>query len=163
MDLGSVPTWVAVVVATVAAGFAYAAWRRERNRDEDRVAERRRSQASLVAGWVYPSGNPVTWVAAVRNASELPVFDVVLEVVNTELPDLSLPYRLIEPGETYKDPIRAAGWGTLDVVTMSAVLQVADDHAPVAARTSFRDNAGIRWTRDEYGRLDEASNQRTTG
>lgn len=105
----------------------------------------------------------MTWIAAVRNASELPVFDVVLEVVNTELPDLSLKYRLMEPGETRKEPIRAPGWGTLDVEIMSAVLHEADDHAPIAARASFRDNAGIRWTRDEYGRLDEASNHPTTG
>ncbi len=98
---GDVPTWInaitttfALVAAAVAAMVAYRLYQIESSREartaEDResVAEgRRRAQANKVAAW-FDSKDAASkvWGAVIRNASDLPIFDIQVRFVfNFEL------------------------------------------------------------------------------
>jgi hypothetical protein len=112
---GDVPTWigaVATVLAFGAAAFAgWSAWKvltLERERDADRRRADEAVQAVKIAAWpsvvrsdpVDPDSGPV-WGAALRNASDLPVYQVHVEFVpiRSSGGQHSVVLELVPPGE----------------------------------------------------------------
>jgi arabinogalactan oligomer / maltooligosaccharide transport system substrate-binding protein len=163
-DWGDVPTWLSSIATILAVGFAAAAgvvarrvYRIESERDQVRAEERqqldaflRRTQAALVsAWWGWRAGGDDDragrWGAFVRNASETPVYQASLTMLDIHDPDVS---------ERFDLPIVPPG--TEPVFHASGLLvqdgqRVADYRVEVA----FTDSAGVRWIRDQQGRLSE--------
>ena len=151
---GDVAGWLQGFGSLFALGFAAAAvvvtrrtYRIESERDgvnaearEAQAAFTRRAQAALVSAW-WGSDRRGTWGAFVRNASETPVYQAYLTVVGAD--DRSdghkSHYLVVPPGEAHFTPIDS------------------DAAAPAARRVklSFTDAAGVRWLRNQYGRLTE--------
>jgi hypothetical protein len=89
IDWGDVPTWIQAMGTLFALVAIVAAWKVlgvERRRDAERQAAEERAQAAKVAAW--PSvvrsdpadpGSAPAWGAAVRNASDLPIYQVHVE------------------------------------------------------------------------------------
>ena len=151
---GDVAGWLQGLGSLVALGFAAAAvvvtrrtYRIESDRDrvnaearEAQAAFTRRAQAALVSAW-WGSDQHGTWGAFVRNASEVPVYQVYLTVVGAD--DRSdghkSHYLVVPPGAALFTAIEG-------------------DPAVRAARRvklSFTDAAGVRWLRNQFGRLTE--------
>jgi hypothetical protein len=115
LDWGDVPTWigaVATMLAFIAAWVAArAAWRvleLERTRDRLRREVEDRVQADRVAAWpsLGPSNpddpdSPEVWGATVRNASELPVYQVKVEFqsISPTRGTRMVIFELVVPGE----------------------------------------------------------------
>ncbi|MGH3815999.1 MAG: hypothetical protein ACRDUV_26720, partial [Pseudonocardiaceae bacterium] len=82
LDFGDVPTWLATAGAGVAAYFVYRAYKIESGRDARAELGRRQTQGSRVAVWAELHDDPASGEPfdaecfAMRNASELPVYDV---------------------------------------------------------------------------------------
>lgn len=134
----------------------------EREREAE---ERRRGQASMVAAWfawapVTDAINPGNdWGATVRNASDLPVFDVRAAF-----------HRVTEP-------VRGPGWTPASAGSSLKSIRVlpplTERHLPIApdaaaqdprcdddvyvASITFTDAAGNKWERDPRGALNPRS------
>lgn len=168
---GDVATWVgslgslgALIAATIAAIQAKKLYMLELVRDDradrdrqSQLAEERRRQASRVSVWVVwrqqmaRSSSNIPVICA-RNASDLPVYAVRLTlqksdgtVVTTE--DLSVLPPANDPQELPQLPAPGVG---------SVVSQ------PLLVSTTFRDAAGIVWSRDTLGVLTELHTQSPT-
>ncbi|WP_433203620.1 sugar ABC transporter substrate-binding protein [Dactylosporangium sp. CS-047395] len=152
MQWGDLATWISALAALIALAFAaiaavasYRTFRIELARDERNEqrlaaaleAERRAQAAKVSAWWETNTG------ACVRNASDSPVYQAHVTV--RRLSDRSawgkLDLPVVPPGDTALsrpiDPPPAVGdWRT---------------------RLTFTDAGGVRWLRDEYGRLEELS------
>ncbi|TCO59384.1 CHAT domain-containing protein [Actinocrispum wychmicini] len=151
---GDVAGWLQGLGSLFALGFAAAAvvvtrrtYRIESERDrvnaearEVQAAFTRRAQAALVSAWWGPD-HTGTRGAFVRNASETPVYQVYLTVVGADdrTDGHKTHYLVVPPGEVLFAPIDS------------------EAGAPAARRVklSFTDAAGVRWLRNQYGRLTE--------
>lgn len=149
---GDFAGWVQAVGSLLALGFAAAAvvatrrtHRLESERDrisaearDVQAAFARRAQAALVSAWW--GADVDNWGAYVRNASETPIYQVYLTVVDADdgSDDYKSHYLVVPPGE----------------VLFCAVPNAS---APTARRVklSFTDAAGARWQRNQYGQLAE--------
>jgi len=156
VGLGNVPDWVSALGSVFALGFGAVAvvvtrrmYRIESERDrvdaQARSAQQlfeRRAQAALVSSWWGESQDGRVG-AFVRNSSEAPVYQAYLTVLGLDdhSDSFKVHYLVVPP---------------LD----DAVFCPVDDKQPAqrAARRvklSFTDAAGVRWLRNQYGRLTE--------
>jgi arabinogalactan oligomer/maltooligosaccharide transport system substrate-binding protein len=147
---GDVPTWIssvaglfALTFAAVAAVYARRTFQVESNRDRVGEEERRsrhefdrRMQASLVSAWWGDRDNESG--IYVRNASATPVYQA--HIVAHKASD---PYS----GTKFDLPVVA----TSDKADFVAVGDLLDQRIVM----TFTDSDGVRWRRDEYGRLHE--------
>lgn len=161
---GDVPTWLSAMATVLALGFAAVAalaaqrvYRIESERDRisaearrEQEAFLRRSQAALVSAWWgwragESGGRSDRWGAFVRNASETPVYQTSLTVVDIHDPDVSERFELpiVPPGaEPAFHP-------------SSLTLQDGQHRVDYRVEITFTDSAGGRWIRDQQGRLSE--------
>jgi hypothetical protein len=163
VDYGDVPTWiaaVATVLALVAAGFAaWASWnvlKRETQRDADRDDAERRQQANLVAAWHGVVPHPVQRGAGlyrpvVRNGSELPIYQVGVEVVVEGSTGIVHMTEVLGPGQWFVT--QSGHFNFADHPTEKLRLHASSPGFQVAV--SFSDAAGIAWRRDENGQLEQ--------
>lgn len=161
VDWGDIPTWVsaggavtAVLFAAVAAIAAGRTYRIESARHEHALAEqrqhaasRRRAQAALVSAWW--EGQARSPGVYIRNASEVPVYQGHLTVVSRR--DAGVASKLDIP---VLPPMSEPEFRKVPKEFAQAVPQ-RDDGDMVRVRLTFTDAAGVRWLRDEYGRLHE--------
>lgn len=183
-NYGDVPTWISAVTgllaflaAVAAAVVAYRLYgiesARDRHADEERqerAQEARRAQANKVTAWfgpdvpteeerarvlMHPRVWPRAWAACVANASDLPVYDVVVTFcfVNWQ----GRTWSAIERG-TGAQPIVTLPPRSETFVAMPE--EVRGDVTEINESTfviivEFRDTAGTRWRRDDKGRLSE--------
>lgn len=160
---GSVSEWVsalstlgAFVAAAVAAIFATAAFKLERERDYGAILDRRASQASGVAAWYgvrvqepkHPRGREA-WVAYVsqtgvylRNASDLPVTNVAITSTWPTGEVIESAIAVLPPAI---DPVFHP------FSTVPGVEPPKDGEPDVGIE--FLDSAGLRWFRRSDGRL----------
>jgi hypothetical protein len=177
-DWGDIPTWLATIAATAAGVVAYRVYRIEARRDQVSDQERRSMQAGKVAAWYGSREQKVTqrmpnsvqtyilpepvWGAFLRNASDLPVSDVVV--------------RFHLPSSPASD---ATGNGNMHtIVKMVLPPNDAPIHLPIdeaalrifsddvredafhRVEIDFTDAQGFRWHRNIKGQLKEIT---TTG
>jgi hypothetical protein len=133
-----VPTWFgagasggALVAAALAARAAWAVLRVERGRDEEEREAQKRVQAERFAGWASvvrsdpaDSGSPSKWGASLRNASELPVYEV------------RVVYEPIASGYEVEDP------ADLEVVPPGEWMVTGHHLYPRPSQPRFRPDAG---------------------
>jgi hypothetical protein len=158
-DWGDVPTWLGVLLVAAVAAFALLLYLREAERsgraEAVRLDEERRAQASRVCGWYGRADGPAGPVfgALLRNASELPVYDVVVEFHFTSprldgsvwtLARGQSKRRLVPPGESF-------------IPAPDAMLREVVEADPFVVSLSFRDAGNRRWLRDPDGVLSEAT------
>ncbi|MFI2710636.1 extracellular solute-binding protein [Micromonospora sp. NPDC018662] len=155
--VSAVATVFALVLALLAALAARRAYRIELGRDRVNEQERqqrhefvRRTQAALVSAWwgSVRGRRGDVWGAFVRNASETPVYQANLAVVNVHDADVNerfdLPVIPPGPGPSFH-PIQVNGARD---VTPNAT-------ADYRVEMTFSDSTGNRWMRDQHGRLFE--------
>jgi hypothetical protein len=169
---------VAAVIAAVWAGlYARRAYRKEVARDVERDEDRRREQAEKVSVWcerydfrppgeevllafeggqaVTRAGPPPPWPYHVRNASEAPVYDVVVEfVLDEEEPLGVVPLGLLPPAD---EPVDAeipsdVRKRAVDLVQSRATGEF-DVWGNVSASLRFRDASGRHFLRGSDGVL----------
>lgn len=147
------PSWLAVIGAGIAVLLGYRIVQAEHRRDLRQEEAGYRAQAEKVAAWVDadlgPAGEREPVVVA-RNASDLPIYDVVLTVL-TERASRQLPtIAVLPPGE--------ARYGVPGDF-LQKVLQDDEVHrsAPLwtitDATMAFRDSSGRHWHRGRNGTL----------
>ncbi|HWO65315.1 MAG TPA: extracellular solute-binding protein [Umezawaea sp.] len=157
MGWGDVPDWISASGSVFALVFAASAvvitrrtYRIESNRDEVNAALRekqqalvRQGQASLVSAW-WGESEDGRWGAFVRNASGTPVYQVFLTVLDTDdrSDGTKFHFLVVPPAD-------------------KAVFCPAGEERP-AERASvhrvklcFTDSGGVRWLRNQYGRISE--------
>ena len=162
VDWGDIPTWVqaivsflALVAAIVAAVVAWRAFRLQRVQESraleeltHRLDEERRAQASLVSAWLTQraEGNIPDDVAcvSVRNASLLPVYDVVA-VIQTA--DTQIVSRAVAEWEVLP-PMDLAAERFVRLTTNKSALS-----GEISVSIKFRDSFGRIWERNLIGRL----------
>jgi hypothetical protein len=163
MDWGDLATWSNSFVATGALVAAYMVYRIESRRDREAENERhtrfqveRQSQADKVAGWFawisreqtadrsFRAGLRYGWAAFVRNASDLPIYDVDIDYyyVVPHAPSGNIPGKR---GSVERIPVLPP----LDEAHVLADSKMLDqvgreDQANHAVAVSFRDAAGNR-------------------
>jgi maltose-binding protein MalE len=178
-DWGDVPTWLSAVATILALAFAAVAalaaqrvYRIESERDRisgearrQQEAFVRRTQAALVsAWWGWQPGDPGTqpagrWGAFVRNASETPVYQANLTMLDIHDPDLNERFDLpIVPPATepvfYPSGLSGPAGGDLPAGA-GQIVQDGQHAADYRVEMVFSDSAGVRWIRDPQGRLSE--------
>lgn len=163
------PTWVtalatvAAVVAAVRAGrTAKRLYDREAARDQRVLDNAEHAQADLVAAWVTFNSDPLTptqaqklptafrargWVCRLRNASNVPVYDLhaVIEAPGGQERARPEPIATLPPGPPQDYP----------VPDISHALDPTNDENYRLLRVSIRftDAAGRRWHRSGAGEL----------
>jgi hypothetical protein len=173
VDWGDAPTWINIVVTAIAlcaairgARTAQKVYEIESQRDEVAADERRarsgaerRTQADKVAAWctqwevpLTPSGQQFEYGAIIKNASDLPIYDITVEFCyirqtagGVSSRRSAYPIPVIPPQETER-----AG---ADELMGRSTDQLG--HVNYAVAIEFRDTAGIRWRRDIHGKLAE--------
>jgi hypothetical protein len=166
VDWGDVPTWVGSVSATFALlGAFMAVWQAtkvyklERARDEETRLERvdrertdRRKQAARVSAWLdqvrsQRSETLPIYAFAVRNASDLPVYDVRLStsmVTEQSVMAEAEDHILVLPPS--------------DSPRLVPILDCKEGSSPASGvLLRFTDAAGVRWERNMMGVLKEIS------
>jgi arabinogalactan oligomer / maltooligosaccharide transport system substrate-binding protein len=174
--LSSIATILALLFAAVAAVAAQRAYRIESERDRISAEARRqqeaflrRTQAALVSAWWgwQPGGageqRAGRWGAFVRNASETPVYQASLTMLDIHDPDVSerLDLAIVPPGAEpvfYPSGLNGtpggdhpAGWPAGG----GALVQDGQHAVDYRVEIAFTDSAGVRWIRDQQGRLSE--------
>jgi hypothetical protein len=163
---GDVPTAVgaavslgALIAAIVAAKSARKILDVELRRDDERDKAEQRQQAEKIAAWptLAPAnpqlsrGSTIKWGIAVRNASELPVYQVGL--IHESIPAgggrHTVVQELVPPGDWVL--IGRTLYARADVPRTSLNEKVPDRDFVLSI--AFTDAAGQRWTRDRDGRL----------
>lgn len=166
LDWGNVPAWAAFISALVAVMFTWRALARERRRDADRELRDRQEQANQVAAWVSrrdgpKPGEPGNFYIELRNASDLPVYDVQIMLRDSV------------GGEVLKQVwwLGASPRDTPRVMDLDSKAQVRLDYIMKRAREQkdriyydltldFTDASGVRWHRQSDGRLVEINQDR---
>lgn len=160
---GDVPTWISAVVsllaltaAAVAAVQAARVYQLERSRDLRTEAELKKralidkqSQAAQVCAWTAEVRDRVdaapAVLLAIRNASDLPIYDLVVSVLENGAPLESVEFPVLPPtDEPARRPLASA-----------SVERRGTDL--LAVRLDFRDSSGTNWVRNESGVLSERS------
>src|ERR1700733_1572495 len=164
---GDIPTWLATIAATAAGIVAYRVYRIEASRDDVADKDRRSAQAAKVGAWygsregqmiTTPIGTSVQtqtsreriWGAFLRNASDLPVFDVVVmfyfgKASLDEADANTSPYKVLRT-------VLPPGNEPVHVKIPDEVLRLfgSADSKEIAfyrVKIEFTDSAGIRWRR----------------
>jgi arabinogalactan oligomer / maltooligosaccharide transport system substrate-binding protein len=153
---GNVPQWVSACSSLFALAFAAVAvvatrrtLRIERERDrintEARAAQEfstRRAQAALVSAW-WGQSHDGRWGAFLRNSSEAPIYQVYLTVLGSDdhSDGAKAHYVVVPPSH-------------------EALFCLIGVDLPLGAsghrvKLGFTDAGGVRWLRDQYGRLTE--------
>lgn len=157
VDWGNAPAWAALVAASLAAGFA------GRNVWHDR-RDRLQQQARKVAAWWglsndatfrgFPRRGSGAWLL---NASDVPVYDVVVEWLHCGRVVEKRSRRVLPPSAEpeFVGILKAYSAGDTEAAeryqkVLDAIGEVEDGFD---VRLSFRDAGGRRWTRYEDGRL----------
>lgn len=174
LDYGDVPTWASTVVSAAALGAAWfaarASWKVltiETERDNDADEREQRAQADLVAAWLANDTpeNRGAWNVVVANESKVPIYDVEVNITSRVFPlvetnslssyaslvppgRIALPFpslirRIMEEGNPTEDQQKA-------LTNPNAVRLVHQVHF------TFRDAAGIKWMRSNFGVLRRA-------
>ncbi len=175
-DWGDVPTWVGAIttaLALIAAGYAAkVSWnvlKVEQVRDaaaaEAAARERdreRRAQADLIATWLQPSAHEDSDNAEirVRNASSLPVYQVVVEVMAGGAVTAAVPWMVLPPGEVGAAlPPGSRGRRQSLVADVYGNEAEGYEHRleDLSVRLRFIDAVGASWARSESGALIEHS------
>lgn len=160
---GAIPTWISSVGAIFALGFAtvaaVATWRMHRiesERDRINAEERRdqnihvrRIQAALVSSWWGDSADTADRHGVyVRNASGAPIYQVYCTVLDIDdsSDDKKVHYPIVPPSDVALFCPVDAGVQQKGQKARDAVRRV---------KISFTDAAGVRWQRNQYGKLDE--------
>lgn len=167
-EWGDVPTWLGVLLAGAAAVVALLLYLRAAERDRRGEADRRarldedrRTQAAQVCGWygrtegkIGPQQAAVVqvWGAFVRNASDLPIYDVAVEFHFTS-PRMDGGVWTLARGQTKR---RFLPPGESFVPVPEAMLREIVDTDTYLVAMSFRDAGNRRWRRDPDGILTEA-------
>lgn len=153
--LGNLPDWVsagstvfALAFAAIAVIVARRSFLIESARDEVNEADRReqaafarRAQAALVCAWWGPAELGGAAGAFVRNASNAPVYQAHLTVLDADERSGStkIHAQVLPPGDQARFfPVEAMAAG-----------------GPHRVQFCFTDAAGVRWMRNPYGRLTE--------
>ena len=153
---GDIPSWMSAFGSVFALGFAAVAvvvarrmYQIESERDQVSAEARsvqesfaRRAQAASVSAWCGVSRDG-RWGAFVRNASETPVYQAYLTVLGPDdhSDGTKVDYPVVAPNDALFCPL--------------------DNDRPTPRTTarrvklSFTDAAGVRWMRNQYGRLTE--------
>jgi maltose-binding protein MalE len=152
-----VPSWLQGAGSIFALGFAAVAVvvtrrtyqiesERDRVNEAARDAQRsftRRAQAALVSAW-WGTAADGRWGAFVRNASETPIYQTCLTVLTaddrSDHTKVSLP--LVPPSDE-------ALFCPIDQIVPTS------DATSYRVKLTFTDATGIRWLRNQYGRLTE--------
>lgn len=160
LDWGNVPTWLALIAAGVA--VTSCTLRRERERDIRREADGRKAQADKVAGWVDQhevSGPEGPYLIFLRNASELPIYDLKMSVRDTntgkEIIRKVLP--VLAPEAKHKAIKLRAEFVQDDIARAELVAGVNDKQPGCGVTLQFRDGSGTRWRRELDGKLVKVS------
>ncbi|MFG3602579.1 sugar ABC transporter substrate-binding protein [Micromonospora chersina] len=163
---GDIPTWVSSFVALMALAFAAVAAVAARRTfliesERDRVnalalrtqeAFLRRSQAALISAWWGqaghgPSTDPAAWGAFTRNASEAPVYQAFVTIVDqagAPIAKISLPVMAPAASEVF----HTIAWHEQEPIQ-------APRRSRCRVQVTFTDATGVRWMRDQYGLLTE--------
>ncbi len=160
---GDVPSWVSSVATTFALMFAAVAAvaarrthriesHRDQVNDEARLAQdafARRAQAALVSAWWGESAHVKgEWGAHVRNASGAPIYQVYSTVLGPD--DNSDDKKIHSP---VVPPSDVAQFSPIDFGVHDQ--RVNAEYLMRRVKISFTDAAGVRWLRNQYGRLVE--------
>lgn len=154
---GDIPGWLSAfgsVFALVFAAVAVVVTRRmyqiESERDRVNAKARRvqesfvrRAQAALVSAW-WGESRDGRWGAFVRNASETPVYQAYLTVMDLDdhSDGIKVHYLVVPPSD--------------DALFCPIDHDRAEQRAAARrVKLSFTDAAGVRWLRNQYGRLTE--------
>ncbi|WP_143517208.1 hypothetical protein [Pseudonocardia sp. MH-G8] len=168
MDLGSVADWVnaagtlGAFGAALFAGIVAVRGYRIQQRAVDRQLaahaddERRRAQgehqwqASKVAVWVRRGRS--SWTVYAANSSDLPVYRLTVRI-SSEEPPFSVAIERGTQRPTPADTARKLTNALRVVLDQRNALHLDPNNLDVAI--AFTDAAGVRWRRDEHGKLDE--------
>lgn len=158
---GDVPTWLqaiatilALVFAAIAARTASRLHRIEFERDRVSAAERfrreereRQSQAvHITAWWGTDAARPQDYGTFIRNGSDAPVYQGHLYVVDPNDPNGGEQFDLPVIPPDVKPAFRPTRLSTPDAESNPHNYRI---------ELSFTDSGGIRWLRDQRGRLSE--------
>jgi arabinogalactan oligomer / maltooligosaccharide transport system substrate-binding protein len=177
---GDVPSWInsiATILALLFAALAVVAGQRvyriESERDrvaaearEQQAAFLRRTQAALVSAWwgwqpADPGGQRAgRWGAFVRNASETPVYQASLTMLDIHDPDVSERFDLaiVPPGTEpvfYPSGLNGASGDGDRPAGAGWPVQDGQHAVDYRVEVAFTDSTGVRWIRDQQGRLSE--------
>jgi hypothetical protein len=168
VDSGSVADWVnaagtiGAFGAALFAGIVAVRGYRTQQRAIDRQlaahaeGERRRTQgerqwqASKIAVWVYRGRN--SWTVHAANSSGLPVYHLTVRIAGEE-PPFAVAIERGTQGPTPADTARKLTNALRVVLDQRDALHMDPNKLHVAI--AFTDAAGVRWRRDERGKLDE--------
>jgi hypothetical protein len=168
VDSGSVADWVnaagtiGAFGAALFAGIVAVRGYRTQQRAIDRQLaahaedERRRTQgerqwqASKIAVWVYRGRN--SWTVHAANSSGLPVYRLTVRIAGEE-PPFAVAVERGTQGPTPADTARKLTNALRVVLHQRNALHMDPNKLHVAI--AFTDAAGVRWRRDERGKLDE--------
>ncbi len=151
-----IPQWIAACASLLALAFAAAAvvatrrtLRIEHERDrinaEARAAQEfstRRAQAAMVSVW-WGQSQDRRWGAFLRNASEAPIYQVYLTVLGSDdhTEGAKAHYVVVPPSHE----------ALFCVVGTDQSQRISGRRV----KLGFTDAAGVRWLRDQYGKLTE--------
>lgn len=137
---GSLPDWVAALGTAGALVAAVLLLRDDRRVRRSQDEERNREQAERIGTWIAASGSD-SYVINLRNASDLPIYNVTVEFGTPAGHDSwasATSWITMPPGETETAQVAVAASPTGAVVLYG---------------TSFTDSAGRSWRRDASGTL----------
>lgn len=142
MDIayGTLPDWVAAIGTAGALIAAVVLLRDDRRIRRAQDEEHTRDQAQKIGTWITSSDFSV-YVINLRNASDLPIYNVTVEFGTPAGHDpwtSATSWITMPPGETDQAPVSAEASPTGAVILYS---------------TSFTDSAGRSWRRDASGDL----------
>jgi len=156
---GDVPTWITGVATVVALIFAAAAavyarrmFRIEFDRDRIAAGERRehnaaltRSQSAQVSAWWGQLPRSGQWGIFVRNGSEAPVFQAHVTVLSDDGVDIAGSHITVIPPTSRPTFYPLAGNDPQEDRNVAIKVR--------RVRMTFTDAAGLRWMRNQSGRL----------
>jgi hypothetical protein len=187
IEWGDVPTWVGACGTVGALAFAAAAafvgWqlykvesRRDHDTEQDRRSrefEQRRAQAARISAWPSNTGEDAqgnvhinTLGILVRNASELPIFDLAIRFYWRQGPSSFQPLWQTSPSGEWPDGQKALIIPVLPPSDHPVFIPIPQEvfeklhgslHDKVVPSLSFRDAEGISWHRGSDGKLAEAT------
>lgn len=149
-------TLAAAIFAAIAAVFAYRAYRKEMAVEARLVDNAERGQASMVAAWMGDKGGSA--IPIVRNASEVPIFDVYIDFYyKGELMGSTSD----EPGAiTTYEPSTTGVESFLPETVIEKFQEAADNQIREMAMDlgiRFADSSGRHWKRAYNGALTRVS------